>query len=203
MPANAIQEAATKLLSLRRRPSETVSEYNIHFPSAIAQFKSAVERAGPNRPSLVALYVSHYESTVKRSLQGLQYTEKSAVLLKEAMEKTLRHEAAGIYGNISAIIAFTRPDRNATHAFVPQPRDRSDDRSKRPTWSKDTRPKDARAKDAHPVCEHPTCRKRVGHTTENCFARKREASEANRRRSRNTGASSHQKAGKKNDSHSE
>jgi hypothetical protein len=71
MPANAIQEAATNLLSLRQRPSEAALEYNIRFHSAIARFESAVERAGPKRPPLVALYVSHYESTVKPSLQCL------------------------------------------------------------------------------------------------------------------------------------
>ena len=127
MPANAIQEAATNLLSLRQRPSETVLEFNIRFRSAITQFESAVERAGPNRPPLVALYVSHYESVVKPSLQCLQYTEKPAVSLKEAMEKTRRHEAAGISGNISAI-AFNHPGRTATHSVDRQTRYRSDDR---------------------------------------------------------------------------
>ena len=104
MPANAIQEAATNLLPLRQHTSEAVLEYNIRFRSAIARFESAVERAGPNRPPIVALNVSHYESTVKPFLQCLQYTEKSVLsLLKEAMDKTRRHEAAEISGNISAL----------------------------------------------------------------------------------------------------
>ena len=77
MPANAIHEAATNLLSLSRRPSETVLEFHICFRSAIARFESALERAGPNHPPLVALYVSHYESVVKPSLQCLQYTQKT------------------------------------------------------------------------------------------------------------------------------
>ena len=68
---------------------------------------------------------------------------------------------------------------------------------------KDARPKDACPKDARPVYEHPTRRKRVGQTTENCFVRKREAGDADRRR-RNSGASlSHNRAGKRNDSDSE
>ena len=205
MSANAIQEAATNLLSLRQRPSETVLEFNIRFRSAIARFESAGERAGPNRPPLVALYVSHYESVVKPSLQCLQYTGKPAVSLKEAMEKTRRHEAAGISGNISAI-AFNHPDRTATHSVNRQTRYRSENRSKKPKWDRDarsnTRPKDTRSKVARPVCEHPTCRKRVGHTTENCFVRKREAGDTERRR-RKSGPSRDRKAGKKHDSDAE
>ena len=87
MPANVIQEVATIVSSLRQQPSEAVLEYNIRFRSAITRFESAVERSGPNRPPIVALYVSHYESTVKPILQFLQYTEKPAVSLKEAMDK--------------------------------------------------------------------------------------------------------------------
>ena len=82
MPANAIQEVATIVLSLHQQPSEAVLEYNIRFRSAIPRFESAVERSDPTRPPIVALYVSHYESTVKPILQCLQYTEKPAVSLK-------------------------------------------------------------------------------------------------------------------------
>ena len=107
-------------------------EYNIRFRSAIGRFESAVERVGPNRPPIVALYVSHYESTVKPSLQCLQHTEKPAVSLKEAMDAdtTPHHEAAGISSNISAL-TFTK--NTTAHADVRQFRPRSrDSRSKIP-----------------------------------------------------------------------
>lgn len=55
MPANAIQKAAVHFLTLRQRQSESLSEQNIPFRAAIAKFDSAVERAGLNRNSLVAL----------------------------------------------------------------------------------------------------------------------------------------------------
>ena len=83
MPANYVQEAATNILSLPRHTSEAVLGYIIRFRSAITQFESAVEHAGSNRPPIVALYVSHYESTVKPSLQCLQYIEKPVVSLKK------------------------------------------------------------------------------------------------------------------------
>ena len=183
VPTNAIQEAVTIFLSLPQQPSEAALEYNIRFRSAIARFESAVERAGPNRPPIVALYVSHYESTVKPSLQCLQYTQNPAVSLKQAMDKTRRHEAAGISSNISAL-SFTK--NTTASADVRQSRPRSKDsrskRSKRDRERRGPRPRESRSGEPRPRCEHPTCRKRDGHTTEDCFIRKREAADAARHR---------------------
>ena len=80
----------------------------------------------------------------------------------------------------SVAIAFARrtPDRAAVHSVARQPPPGSKDSwSKRPKWDKEERPRDTR-----PVCEHPTCRKRIGHSTENCFVRKRGAGDMARRR---------------------
>ena len=180
LPANAIQEVATIFLSLRQQPPEAVLEYNIRFCSAIARFKSAVERAGSNRPPIVALYVSHYESTVKPSLQCLRYTEKPAVSLKEATDKT-RHEAAGISGNISAL-SFTKNTTASAHVRQSRPRSKDNIRSKRDRERRDSRPREPRSGEPRPRCKHPTYRKRNDHTTEDCFIRKREAADTARHR---------------------
>jgi hypothetical protein len=123
------------------------------------------------------------------------------------MDKT-RHEAAGISGNVSAL-AFTRiPNKAAARAFSRQGNPRFSDGGPR---FNDRNPKAKRPKRDRGTlkCEHPTCRTRVGHSTENCFVRKREAGEQMSSRRRNdkaesaSPASARPRSGRGNESDSE
>ena len=180
-PANAIQEAARFWLSLRQRRGETITNFSMRFREAYTRFTSAVARAEPPRNIATALQVSQWEAAVLPELQCLQYTGTPSVTLKQAIEASKRHESAGVSGSISALTYARKPRKTATRPNFVQARSARSDKQERPT--KRFKGSDRNRK-AMEVCEHPTCRHREGHSTQNCFMRKREARAAKRTRAK-------------------